>query len=413
MIDGGTMLTVLKWAAIALALASAFWGLLGRKPTVEDAQGRKQLTAAGFVTAALILGGTSISAMSFGFETLAKQRERSDAEQKARDDAEKARDEQRQAQEDRRIRDEQNRLVRADARTLRAENRAADAEQRIARIALAAEERQRDLLLARDVGLGAQRNLERTSLALGELERLALPLEPLAFESVWELPADAPGMASWAVRAADAARRSDAAQRKAIADAYRVKPEFVPVAELEIERGPDFPGAKPDERWIHAHLMTLSVNVSWFRQGAASALGASLAQAPQGLRSIGDLRMSVPAKYPPTIRYVVDRRALRVTVSAEVPLASMERTGAIISFPDLERSLMLVELESNTGYPERRSLWRLVSFKLTSRSRDYDFGNTAFSRHLAAKERAVFAAPSLASFARLKGGISNADPPPN
>ena len=202
MIDSSSMLALLKWVAIGLALASALWALLGRKPTVEDEHGRKQLTAAGFVTAALILGGASISAMSFGFETLAKQKERSDA-------AQKDREKRREAQEDRRTRDAQNRLLRADARALRAENRAADAEQRVARIALAAEERQRDLLLARDVSLGAQRNLTRTSLALNELERLALPLEPLAFESTWELAADAPGMARWAVRAAAAARRFD------------------------------------------------------------------------------------------------------------------------------------------------------------------------------------------------------------
>jgi hypothetical protein len=262
MIDSSNMLALLKWAAIGLALVSALWGLFGRKPTVEDEQGRKHLTAAGFVTAALVLGGASISAMSFGFETLAKQKERSDAQQKARD-------ERREVQEDRRIRDEQNRFVRADARALRAENRAADAEQRAARIALASEERQRDLILARDVSLGAQRNLTRTSLALSQLERLALPLEPLTIETIWELPADAPGMAGWTARAAAAARRSDEAQRKAIAAAYRVKPEFVPVAQLSIDEGPDYPGSgdNSDERWIRAHLLTLSLYCSCFRQG--------------------------------------------------------------------------------------------------------------------------------------------------
>jgi hypothetical protein len=402
MIDSSSMLAVLKWAAIGLALVSALWALMGRKPTVEDEHGRKQLTRAGFVTAALILGGASISAMSFGFETLAKQKEQSDAAQREREKLQEAR-------EDRRIRDEQNRLILADARTLRAENRAADAEQRVARIALAAEERQRDLLLARDVSLGAQRNLTRTSLALTELERLALPLEPLVFESTWELTPDAPGMTSWTSRAAAAARRSDDAQRKAIAAAYRVKPEFVPVAQLPIIEGPDYPGSGDniDERWIRAHLLTLSLNVSSFRHDAGSGLVSGIRSARQGLHSIGDLRISFPAEYPPTIHYVVATRALRVSVSAEVPLARMERTGAIISFPDLERSLMLVELESNTGSAERRALWRLVSFKVASRSREYDFGNAVFRRYPAPHGRAIFVAPSLASVARLKGGVAD------
>lgn len=405
MIDSSSMLALLKWVAIGLTLASALWALLGRKPTVEDEHGRKQLTAAGFVTAALILGGASISAMSFGFETLAKQKERSDA-------AQKDREKRREAQEDRRTRDAQNRLLRADARPLRAENRAADAEQRVARIALAAEERQRDLLLARDVSLGAQRNLTRTSLALNELERLALPLEPLAFESIWELAADAPGMARWAVRAAAAARRFDDAERKEIEALFHATRKFVPVVELPIEKGPDYPGSggNDDERWIRAHLMNMWVNVSSFRQAASNGLVGGLKSAPDGLRSIGDLRVSFPAQYPPTIHYVVANRTLRVSLSSEIPVDKMERTGAIISFPDLERSLMLVELESNTGFAEQRPLWRLVSFKVTSRSREYDFGNTVFRRYPVPTGRAIFVAPSLASFVRLKGGVADQKP---
>jgi len=67
---------------------------------------------------------------------------------------------------------------------------------------------------------------------------------------------------------------------------------------------------------------------------------------------------------------------------------------------------MLVELESNTSYTEKRPLWRLVSFKITSRSREYDFGNAALRRYPVPAERAVFAAPPLASVVRLKGGIA-------
>ncbi|AQR73686.1 hypothetical protein [Sphingomonas sp. LM7] len=399
MIDSGSMLALLKWAAIALALASALWALLGRKPTVEDEHGRKQLTAAGFVTAALILGGASISAMSFGFETVVKQRERSDAAAKAIADK-------RAAQEDLRIRNAQHSLLRADARALRAENRADAAEERTARIALAVEERERDLMLARNVSLGAQQNLSRTSLALNQLERLALPLEPLTIESVWELPADAPGMASWIARAAAAVRKSEDAQRAATAAAWRVKPAFVPVSELPIEGGADYPGrGNRAETWIRAHLLTLSVNVSCFRQEAGHRLARGIGSAPKGLRSVGDLRMSFRADYPPTVRYVVASRSLRVSVSAEVPLASMERTGAIISFPDLERGLLLIELESNMGHADKRHLWKLVSLTVASRSREYDFGDVRFSRYSALADRAVFVAPSLARYGRLKGEL--------
>ncbi len=80
MSDTSLALGVLKWAAIALGLGSALWGLLAAKPTDEDATGRKRLMPSGIVTISMIVGAAFISALSFGFETLAKQNEKATAE---------------------------------------------------------------------------------------------------------------------------------------------------------------------------------------------------------------------------------------------------------------------------------------------------------------------------------------------
>ena len=56
-------ITVLKYLGLAVATASAIWGLLGR-PIAEDAAGRRRVTRAGWVSLGLIAVGALISGLS-------------------------------------------------------------------------------------------------------------------------------------------------------------------------------------------------------------------------------------------------------------------------------------------------------------------------------------------------------------
>jgi hypothetical protein len=198
------MLTVLKFATLAIALASTVWGLT-RKTTFEDRAGQKRLTPAGHVAIALAGGAFIVAATSQGLETLAKQAQ-SRNDQLARSAA-LAREEARAARE---FRNEQRAqrsldlqlLAREESRRQNAETRAAQAEQRLAALKLAgeqrlqrflvlqtaAEQRHRELALAEDVNRASRENLQRAEAALSELRRLAQPIADLTLTAEWEIP---------------------------------------------------------------------------------------------------------------------------------------------------------------------------------------------------------------------------------
>ena len=174
------VLTVLKFAGVAIVLATTIWGMT-QKTTFEDEAGRKRLTPSGHVAVALALGSFLVAGASQGFETLARQAEEAS---QAREKAEKAAREFRTEQRDQRSLSLQE-LSRAQSLSQAAEARAARAEQRILAFKSAQEQRERDLALSRDVNQGSMRNLARARLALSQLERLMQPIDGLKVTIEW------------------------------------------------------------------------------------------------------------------------------------------------------------------------------------------------------------------------------------
>lgn len=384
--DAGSVLGLLKWIALLLGLGSALWGLLGSKPTVEDDAGRKRLTAAGMVTLALILGAALVAATSYGFETLAN---RADAAAALADRRDKAAA---QAIRDQRdwITNAETRAIRAEQRAAVAENRAAAASQQATAMALAAQAQRRDLQLGRDVAAGAGRNLERTGRALGELERLISPLEPLSVHVVWELGRDVPGVAAWGARAAAEVQRRDAEGRererliKAGQEYCRMECDFVPTLALQIAPGDDlYPRYRREDNGgetdLFAHLVTARVIMAFFAGDAAQS--PSLARPGEPRRSLnneGDLSFLFVRRGPivdrrdgPVIEYVAATGALRVSFDGEVPLDQMKRTGRIVSYPDLERSLLLIQLDDGPNRLPGHPAIRPLQLTLSSPTRQY------------------------------------------
>jgi hypothetical protein len=180
--DESVLIGVLKWAALALALASTLWGLLAPKPNREEVDGRKRITAAGAVTLAMIVGGASISGLSLWLETALKQK--SDAQSKAKAaDAERL---QRSIADRTLITQANTRRGLAELEAARAEGRAEAARSQTAALARETREVLRDARLAQQVVTGAGDNLARTGQALTQIERVLQPLEPLTLTVVWE-----------------------------------------------------------------------------------------------------------------------------------------------------------------------------------------------------------------------------------
>lgn len=408
--DGGSVLALMKWAALLLGLASTLWALLGSEPTVEDAAGRKRLTASGSVTLALIIVSAMVAATSFGFETLTNRADTAAAlaEKRQAAAAQAFRDQRDQ------LTDAETRAIRAEQRVAVAESRAAAAGQRAMAIALASEARSRDLVLSREVGIGASRNLERTGRALNALERLLQPLEPLTVALVWELGPEVPGVAAWGARAAAEVRRRDAEGQRRVQDIAagtvycRIDCGFSPTTMLQIVPGDAlYPlydrKDRSGETDLFAHLSTLRATLAFFAEGFAEpVLIARLAKARKALTGEGDLGLTVSRgsqvrnhEDQPIIEYVAATGALRVKLQGEVALDRMDRSEAIVSFPDLERSLLLIELADGPGRLPGHPAIRPIELTLASPTRAYRAQAPAFARVDAIRNRSIFRVTAL------------------
>lgn len=394
--DSSLVLGGLKWAAIALTLASALWGLLAQKPTREDAEGRKQLTPAGFVTIVMMVGGTMVSAVSFGFETMAQ-----DAEREAAKDAKAAaaRDK-RYAAEAQIRRDEISQATRADARAVLAEARARTAEERaeqanarVIAVTLASEQRMRDLALSRQVAVGARENLGRTEQALGQLERVLLPLEALTVDMTLEFPADAPAMMAWAKRAAEGVRLREEAERKRERCSHcgLYRPDEIVFVDAKDEI---YPGVGQDERYLRLTFEQLHLDVFVFAEGTTDANLQSIFKNERWkFDETGDLHFRLTPEHPLRIGFVTATRALRIAMSGTMQLAAMGRTGAVVSLPDLERGVAVIAV--NDIYLLGKS--QPADVMIATPSRRYAVSVSDMRRIPASGRRAVFILPRLRS----------------
>jgi len=183
MFDDVIALSVLKFAGLAIGLATTVWGMT-RRTTVEDEAGRKRLTPAGHVAVALALGSFLTAGLSQGFETLARKAE--ERNKKLEDVATEARNLVNEQRAKRSL--DLQELNRAQSLSQAAEERAARAEQRIVALKTAQEQRERDLALSRAVNLGAQQNLERAQATLNQVGRLINRIDKMSIKITWETP---------------------------------------------------------------------------------------------------------------------------------------------------------------------------------------------------------------------------------
>ena len=184
------VLTVLKVAGVTLGLASVLWGMT-RKISIEDHDGQKRLTPAGHVAVALALGSFLVAAASQGFEILARQAEERVKLQKIQADAaERQANAAQQLVRDQRAQRTEDlvRLAAATTMAAQAEDRAARAEERLLVLNNEQAARGRDLALSRDVNRGSRENLNRTTAALDQLDRVLQPIDQMELRVTWRAP---------------------------------------------------------------------------------------------------------------------------------------------------------------------------------------------------------------------------------
>ncbi|WP_324698830.1 hypothetical protein [Novosphingobium sp. RL4] len=157
-------IAILKYLGFLVTALAGIWSLV-RKTTFEDAVGRKRLTASGHVAIAITITSAVISMLAFAVETLNTQREREVALGQA--ELQKLRSAQ-QRQADQQLIDRRE-----------ADRNAAAARLQLSVLTSAAEQKNRDLRIARDVADGARRNLDAVTMNLAQIKRLTRPLKTL------------------------------------------------------------------------------------------------------------------------------------------------------------------------------------------------------------------------------------------
>ena len=355
--DTGVLIGLLKWVAITLALCSTLWGLVAPKPNRIEIDGRKRWTASGMVTLTLVLAGATVGALSYRLETVLK--EKSDSEQRLK---QKARDALAVATEA----NTQKGL--AQLGQARAEGRAEAARERVEALARETREVLRDVRLSGQVATGARENLARTGEALTQIERVVQPLETMTLTVTWEIPGDAPRMREVTARMAAGARIARAEWQRAWQAAYRVKPERPET--LSLKRGDAlYLDNSLIENIMTGHLAHGHIRLAIFAAGRSDqALRSQLEARQSRSEEIGDVRLAIPADAYRPIDYVIDTGAIRFTASATITPEAMGRTGAIISYPDLERASAIIWIDyMGLFFPPSRP----VTVSLRSASRSY------------------------------------------
>jgi hypothetical protein len=161
-----------------------------------------------------------------------------------------------------------------------------------------------------------------------------------------------------------------------------------------------------EEVRLFAYLSTLYMSLE-FRAPASSAKG--VMRKPKAEQGRADLSFGL-GEEKPDITYVVATGALRVTIRRAIPLEEMARTGAIVSYSDLERSLFVIELRGN-GVGEAIVPWAVpLRGELVGRSRGYEFCPGDFRRNLTKPELAVYAVSNVAPSVETSAFPTKCDP---
>jgi hypothetical protein len=359
--DGAAVLGLLKWVAIFLVPASALWGLLGSKPTYEGESGRKYLTRAGLVTVVIITLSALGSAVSFHYQTRIEEQDKA---RKAADAKQAERDKQNELK-DRALGMALAQITKANSVTLIVEQRARAAEDRAER----ADARARDRELGEKVGVEAARNLERTGAALMQIERVQQPLEELDITIVWQIDADAPGLA-----------RIMAPARKKLIDriAWQKQNGFTPDDELALAPDdtlyPKFDAGDEQAEMIRIASAMLGARFALSatpldKAGfAAQVRVAAAIDANRDSLLLGVYREENAGKV--RFSYLPDG-SVQWAISSHVPLSELRRAKAIISYPDLERAYGYVMIDRGRQSAPLDRYIRIARIGIESNSRSY------------------------------------------
>jgi hypothetical protein len=174
-------------------------------------------------------------------------------------------------------------------------------------------------------------------------QRLLQPIDRLFAQVTWEMRSDTPAVAAATSRLAALARavRAD----RSLADTL---PPGISLGENDLAITPAsefYPTAERDGP-LAAAIRSPSAHVSIFaRASAAASLETIMRSPPRGLSilgELGDLRFRLTAREWPTLYYTIETGSLWF----EAKLAShaiIERTAALLSVPDLEESMLVLD----------------------------------------------------------------------
>lgn len=324
--DAQTFLVALKYGGFVVAAGSATWGLIA-KTTFEDERKRKRLTPAGYLSVVMILGSGLISAVSYGLESVLKQQDASNQAAEA----------QRRRQHEETMALQREALRRAEV----AELRAAATEQKTLALALAGQERERQLLLSRQIDEGTRANLARAEAVLSDTSRLLQPIEaPPVVRAVWYFETLKVTNAAWKERAAAQFEREktdedDENAKEVAREAARgARVSFEPFQLMTISASdPLYPGAKNGLSGLERLLSGFSARVSIWRTRPA------MSSPTQSLGS-GDYGFAM-AKNPDSL--LIGRGAAWIRFDVREQPKTVTKSGRIASVADLDGAYVLVE----------------------------------------------------------------------
>lgn len=363
-------LGILKFAGLVIGTGSAIWGLT-QKLTADHADGGRTLTPQGRISLALALGSFLIAGAAASVDLVAANLKKQNQILADAAAAAAAAERDRKADEkDRKAAESAARtqimLFEAGALARLNENRRSDdvTAARFLELETAAIEERRDARLALSVSRGTSANLARTQAALGELERVLQPLGTPVVQMSWEVRATTPEAALMLQYLASLAKRLRAGEPAVVAglDFGDLTPPYAQKLKSFIltSKSPFYPSFGNLLRDVVSATPRAAIFAPKNAQSGLDAARATPGYSPGGpLFRKGDIRFDLAA-HAPSMIYHIDQELL-IFETVWKPNDWIDLTGDVVSIPDLEKSVLVVDpgAPSSRAGP-RRELRRLV-----------------------------------------------------
>lgn len=333
-------LGLLKFLGLAVGTVSTLWGLT-RKLTVDDAQGQKRLTGAGQIAIALAAGSFLVAGSAAGLELIAtnlkKQNQIIEAEAARAAEADRQRAQaDAQARTTRAIFEGQALTKLADAR-----RQADSAAERLLTIENAAKAEERDAQLALKVSRGTAANLGRTQAALIELERVLQQLGPMTVRARLQLK-----VGRHMGRLAEFGRRArvDGNLLPATQGVMSWSGSGADLYEFSFdETSPLFPN-RDSEPNLWAAVNGLRASLVFVAARKSPEALTALRSSDRQVTELADLGFPLARDRQALLSYDMNRDMLVVELVV-APGRQMDRTGEVVSIPDLERGVAIFSVE--------------------------------------------------------------------